>query len=177
MRKSSFNYPILILGLFIIILIVFTMNSKKEGFTGPTYVVDESGGNVCPKGKRKVGVNNSPIDENNYFEGMECPTGYALSYLTYGNEPLSLKCTKLYPMCDEGYKYNKNVKDGKYCQNITNSNDRIAPKGGAVCPLPTNDEVRIIMNYWCIIGSKKIKPKCKSGFTYDTNISKCYKCV
>ena len=175
MRKSSFNYTILILVLLIIILIFYSISNKKEGFVGKTYVLDDLS-NVCPRGKNKVGINGDSIDFNHHYEGLTCPSGHTLAYLAYGNEPLSEKCMKVYRVCDEGYNYNKNVKDDKYCQNISNKNDRKKTINNIVCPLPADDEVRIINNTLCIIG-KITKPQCKSGFTYEPSIRKCYKCV
>ena len=176
MRKSSFNYSFFIIGSLTILLIFYSLYSKKEGFAGMTYILDDLG-NRCLNKKEKVGVNGKGIDENKVFDGMTCPSGYILSYIGYGNEALSLKCTKQYLVCEDGYKYNKNATDNKYCQSITNKNDKKTTINNIVCPVPQNHEVRIIHNNWCVIGNKNIKPVCITGFTYDTNISKCYKCV
>lgn len=175
MRKSSLNNTFLILGLLIIIIIFYTINSNKEGFVGKTYILDDFS-NVCPNGKKKIGINGKPTPDNNYFDGLTCPSGYGIDYIAYGNESASEKCIKVYVVCDEGYNYNKNVKDDKFCQKIDNKNDRKKTINNIVCPLPADDEVRLIANRFCVIG-KIAKPQCKSGFTFDSNILKCYKCV
>jgi hypothetical protein len=178
MRKSSFNYTLMVLGLLILLITIYTMNSTNEGFyqatgTGMTYVLDETG-RVCSGGKKKVGVTGKPMSDSNFLEGISCPAGFTAAYLSYYNSIVA-SCVKNIQVCDDGYKYNKNVTDGKFCQNIFNSNDRKTTKGGAVCPLPKGDEIRIIDTAYCQI-AKKATPTCKTGYTYDNTINKCYQC-
>ena len=181
MRKSSFNYTLLVLGVLVLLITVYTISSTNEGFyqatatgTGMTYVLDETG-RVCSGGKKKVGTTNKPMADTPFLTGMSCPAGFTPGYLSY-NDTVLTNCIKNIQVCDDGYKYNKNVTDNKFCQNIFNKNDRKTTKGGAVCPLPKGDEIRIIDSAYCQI-VKKATPTCTSGFTYDNTINKCYKCI
>ena len=167
------NYYFIILFLLIVVLIYF--NSNKEGFIGRTFVLDETG-LVCPSGKTKLGNTGKPMANTNVLEGMSCPSGYTPGYISY-QDTVSAHCLKNIQMCNDGYKYDKNSKDSKrMCVNTFNPSDRKPTRNNVTCPLPDDDEIRIIDTSFCQI-VKKDTPKCSDGFLFDYTINKCYKCT
>lgn len=175
MGKFKINNYFIILSLLILLFIYFNFfNSKNEGFIGKTFVLDETG-IVCSSEKTKVGNTGKLMSDTKVLEGISCPSGYTPGYISY-QDTVSAHCLKNIQMCDDGYKYDKNSKDSKkMCINTFNSSDRKPTINNVTCPLPDNDEIRIIDTSFCQI-VKKDTPKCSNGFLYDYTINKCYKC-
>jgi hypothetical protein len=175
MGKFRINNYSIILSLLILVFIYFIFfYSKKEGFVGKTFVLDETG-LVCPSEKTKLGNTGKPMSDTKFLDGISCPSGYSPGYASY-QDTVSAHCLKNIQMCDDGYKYDKHSKDPKkMCINTFNSFDRKPTKNNVTCPLPDDDEIRIIDTAFCQI-VKKDTPKCSGGLLFDYTINKCYKC-